>query len=650
MLWHIQIEPAPGHADRLGERLALEAVESGLAGPWSIRTSRGFLIEGRSREAELERAARDVLVDPVVETYTIRPSERRPGRAGTVVHVMPKPGVTDPEAESALALLRDLGYAVSNVRTIRTYRIDGPAGALAALDPARAGQRRRRAGGRSARCRSISSARGSPIDSSRVEVPIRALDDQELCDLSRSGQLALSLAEMKAIQRHFAELGREPTDCELETLAQTWSEHCSHKTLRGRIAFRRADDRQLAQADDLPRDPGAGLRLAGERLHRQRGGRPVRRRARRLFQGRDAQPSLGHRPLRRRQHGTGRRDPRRARDRAGGQADLQHRRVLRGVARPGAGASFPPGVLHPKRVLKGVVAGVRDYGNRMGIPTVNGALAVDPGYLANPLVFCGTVGVLAARQGGQEGRAGRPDRRDRRPHRPRRNPRRHLQLDRADGPERSGFGRRRPDRQRDHREDGARRDRPGARPGLFHAITDCGAGGFSSAVGEMGAELGAEVDLEKAPLKYQGLSYTEIWISEAQERMVLAVPPEKWPALHELVRQRRTSRRPTWAEFVDTGRLTLRYQGELVADLSMEFLHEGRPAVVREATWTPPEDRPLELPDRRDFTADLLALLAALGRLQQGMDRPPVRPRGPGADGRSSRWWDAATTDPATRR
>ncbi len=105
MLWHIQIEPAPGHADRLGDRLALEAVESGLAGPWAIRASRGFLIEGAISEAELERAARDVLVDPVVETHTIRPSRTGWVGPGTVVHVMPKPGVTDPEAESALALL-----------------------------------------------------------------------------------------------------------------------------------------------------------------------------------------------------------------------------------------------------------------------------------------------------------------------------------------------------------------------------------------------------------------------------------------------------------------------------------------------------------------------------------------------------------------
>ena len=106
MLWHIQIEPAPGQADRLGERLALEAAESGLPGPWSIRASRGFLDRGRAIPERARSGRPDVLVDPVVET------SYDPGRAGwvrrpgTVVHVMPKPGVTDPEAESALALLR----------------------------------------------------------------------------------------------------------------------------------------------------------------------------------------------------------------------------------------------------------------------------------------------------------------------------------------------------------------------------------------------------------------------------------------------------------------------------------------------------------------------------------------------------------------
>jgi phosphoribosylformylglycinamidine (FGAM) synthase-like enzyme len=128
-------------------------------------------------------------------------------------------------------------------------------------------------------------------------------------------------------------------------------------------------------------------------------------------------------------------------------------------------------------------------------------------------------------------------------------------------------------------------------------------------VGEMGAELGALVDLGKAPLKYQGLSYTEIWISEAQERMVLAVPPEKLPALLDLCTGEGVEATDL-GEFVDSGQLTLRYHGEIVADLSMNFLHEGRPAVVREASWTPPEERPTRLPQKREFTGDLLAVLS----------------------------------------
>ncbi len=538
MLWHIRIEPAPGELDRNGELLAVEAVESGLAGIESIRTAAASWSRAGSGRAEVERAASAVLVDPVVETCSIHAGRANLGGPGAVVHVMPKPGVTDPEAESALALLRDLGYASTNVRTIRTYRVAGPPDSVPRLDPARAGQRRRRAGRRRPACPSITSARARATNSSESSSRSATWTIRRSEHVSRSGQLSLSLAEMKAIQRHFAELGREPTDCELETLAQTWSEHCSHKTLRGPDRVSRANDRQPAQADDLRRDPRAGVRLAGERLRRQRRRRPVRRRARRLLQGRNAQPSLGHRSLRRRQHGAGRRDPRCARHRAGRQADLQHRRLLRGAAGPAAPSDLPAGVLHPRRVLKGVVAGVRDYGNRMGIPTVNGALAVDPGYLANPLVFCGTVGVLPRGMaikkveagdrivaiGGRTGRDGI-----------------HgatfssieltAQSEAALGrvPSRSAT----PSPRRWSLDVILQaRDQ-----GLFRAITDCGAGGFSSAVGEMGAELGAEVELERAPLKYQGLSYTEIWISEAQERMVLAVPPEKWPALSDLCRR-----------------------------------------------------------------------------------------------------------------
>jgi phosphoribosylformylglycinamidine synthase len=606
MLWHIQIEPGPGQVDRQAARLEVEAVELGLPGPWSLKSSRGFLIEGDITAAEIEKAAREVLVDPVVEAYSLRPSGAQPKGEGTVVHVMPKPGVTDPEAESALALLRDLGYVVSNIRTIRTYRVKGPTGAIARLI--------NRVLANDAVELAVSGAlpfdhisQGHAYRFRRILVPIRGLGDQELLNLSRSGQLALSLPEMKAIERHFAELGREPTDCELETLAQTWSEHCSHKTLRGHITF------QGTTFDNLLKDTifRATQELGCDWLvsvFTDNAG------VVRFDEEHDVcfKVETHNHPS--------------AIDPYGG-ANTGLGGVIRDVLGTGLGArpicntdifcvappdlapeNVPTGVLHPKRVLKGVVAGVRDYGNRMGIPTVNGAVAVEAGYLANPLVFCGTVGVLPRGKATKKaevgdrivvigGRTGR------------------------DGIHGATFSSIELTAHSETVSGGAvqignaitekmvldvvvqARDLD-----LLHAITDCGAGGLSSAVGEMGAALGAIVDLERAPLKYQGLSYTEIWISEAQERMVLAVPPDKWPALRDLC-QSENVEATGLGRFTDSGRLILRYEGEVVADLSMRFLHEGRPAVVRQASWTPPALRPIPPPDHGDFTVDLIALL-----------------------------------------
>ena len=249
--------------------------------------------------------------------------------------------------------------------------------------------------------------------------------------------------------------------------------------------------------------------------------------------------------------------------------------------------TLPPGVLHPRRVIKGVVSGVRDYGNRMGIPTVNGAIYFDPRYLGNPLVFCGNIGLhprdksfkhpqagdLIVAVGGRTGR---------------------------DGIHGATFSSAELTSHSETVSGGAvqignaitekmlldvllvARDR-----GLYNAVTDCGAGGFSSAVGEMGEKIGAEVWLERVPLKYEGLSYTEIWISEAQERMVLSVPKEKWAELSALCASEGVEA-TVIGQFVPTGRLLLKYADCQVADLAMEFLHDGRPPVVRDAVYTPP--------------------------------------------------------------
>ncbi len=153
--------------------------------------------------------------------------------------------------------------------------------------------------------------------------------------------------------------------------------------------------------------------------------------------------------------------------------------------------------------------------------------------------------------------------------------------------------------------------------GLYHAITDCGAGGFSSAVGEMGEETGAEVWLEQAPLKYSGLSYTEIWISEAQERMVLAVPERTWPDFRALCESEGVEATAI-GRFTDTMRLVLTYEGQEVGNLDIEFLHNGRPPVVRQASFAPPrreEGGSTPPPPDRDVTSLTDTLLSILSSL-----------------------------------
>ena len=129
--------------------------------------------------------------------------------------------------------------------------------------------------------------------------------------------------------------------------------------------------------------------------------------------------------------------------------------------------------------------------------------------------------------------------------------------------------------------------------GLFRAITDCGAGGFSSAVGEMGADLGAEVELCRGAAQVRGaLVYRDLDLARPRSGWCWPSPMRSGPSWRSSAAAR-ASRPPTWAGSSPAGGSTLRYQGELVADLSMDFLHEGRPTVVREATWTDPAPRPL---------------------------------------------------------
>ena len=457
-----------------------------------------------------------------------------------------KPGVMDPAALSVADAARDLGVTVDSVRSFRRYY--GPS-----LSPEAKAVLFRKVLANEAVEQVVEGPLtlehltvGAPYRFHRVVVPLRDLDDDGLQKLSRDGQLSLSLAEMRTIQEHFRAAGRDPTDVELETLAQTWSEHCSHKTLKGQIEFR--DESGVRRYDNLLKET---IFAATQEVRRRLGADDW---CVSVFEDNAGVVRFDdkyHVCFKVETHN----HPSAIEPYGGANTGLGG--VIRDPLGTGLGAkpvcntdvfcfappdtppeSLPPGVLHPLKVMKGVVAGVRDYGNRMGIPTVNGAVCFDERYLGNPLVFCGTVGLIpvdrctkAARPGdlivAVGGRTGR------------------------DGIHGATFSSVELTAESESVSGGAvqignaiaekklldvllqARDE-----GLYNAVTDCGAGGFSSAVGEMGEALGAAVELDKAPLKYAGLSYTEIWISESQERMILAVPPDELGAVADAVRRR----------------------------------------------------------------------------------------------------------------
>ncbi|MDR3183248.1 MAG: phosphoribosylformylglycinamidine synthase subunit PurL, partial [Planctomycetaceae bacterium] len=403
---------------------------------------------------------------------------------------------------------------------------------------------------------------------------------------------------MQTIQAAFEKLDRDPTDIELETIAQTWSEHCSHKTLAGRIHYIRenADGTKFdRQFDNMLKETIFAATQELCKTNRRVAGLCVS-----VFSDNAGVVTFDNEfnvcfKVETHNHPS-------ALEPYGG-ANTGLGGVIRDPMGTGMGAKpvcstdvfcfappnvrqedLPSGVLHPRRIMKGVVGGVRDYGNRMGIPTVNGAVYFDERYLGNPLVFCGNVGILPKDKSFKEvkandlivaigGRTGR------------------------DGIHGATFSSAELTSESETISGGAvqignaitekmvldvmlqARDR-----GLYNAVTDCGAGGFSSAVGEMGEKIGAEVELSNAPLKYEGLTYTEIWISEAQERMVFAVPPEKWDAFRQLCESEDVEA-AVLGVFKPTGRLVLKYHGTQVADLDMNFLHNGRPPVVRYAVY-----------------------------------------------------------------
>ncbi|HEV8114037.1 MAG TPA: phosphoribosylformylglycinamidine synthase subunit PurL [Planctomycetota bacterium] len=593
--WRVEVFRRADLSDPDGERLIAALTEIGVAGVVRARAGKGYLLPGTLARADVDRVCRELLADPVLDEARITApgeSPATPSRGAQRILVSKKPGVMDPVALTVARALRRIGLVAEDsipVATFQAWELEGPARlARATLEHI----------GREILSNEVIEDLHLDDDALKIALPpasprhgvvhvaLGAADDERLLAISRDGALSLSLVEMRAIRDHYKAQGREPTIAELETIAQTWSEHCKHKTFCGVIEFRGE------RIDNLLKHTikAATLELAKpwcvSVFHDNAGVIAFDR-------GQDLafKVETHNHPS--------------ALDPYGG-AGTGVGGVIRDILGVGLGArpiantdaffvgpvdlppeKLPKGCLHPRRILRGVVAGVRDYGNRMGIPTVDGGVWFHEGYVGNPLVYCGTVGILphwAAEKsveagdlillvGGRTGRDGIHG----------------ATFSSAelheDSETLSGTAVQIGDAIAEKRVLDAllqARDRR-----LYRGVTDCGAGGLSSAVGEMAEATGAEVDLDTVPLKYPGLAPEEIWISEAQERMVLAVPPEKLAEILAVFRAE-DCEATVIGKFVATGRLALRDHGEVVGDLDLRFLHDGTPRPVRKASFTPP--------------------------------------------------------------
>ena len=574
--------------------------------PDSVKTTEVYLIEGDLDITSVNDIASSILHDPVTQDHFQGTKETK---ADACIEIHPLPGVMDPAGQTVeLAVQKLLGKGV-RVQTGRRYHFYGINKEEAITIAHRCLANTVVHGIHSEPYHPEEFPSGHLHDMSVPEVPILDCSDSDLEAMSRESHLFLNLEEMQTIQSYYKNLGRNPKEIELETLAQTWSEHCVHKTLKATIHYTgpEAEGRPnheshedgthtihnllkstVAAATFELIDEGidwclsvfvdnAGI-IKFDEDHAV------------CFKAETHNHPSAIEPYGGAATGIG-----------GCIRDIMGTGLS---ARPIAAtdvfcvAEFenkaPQGCLQSRRVLSEVVRGVRDYGNRMGIPTLNGSVWFDNNYAGNPLVFCGCIGVMPIDK--VEGDAANGDR--------------IIAIGGRTG--RDGIhgatfsSAELTDTHADEFSHAVQignaitekqaldaileaRDYDGGC--LFRAITDCGAGGFSSAVGEMGEHIGANVNLEQAPLKYTGLTPSEIWISEAQERMVLAVPPSNVEALRVICNKH-------GAEMCDLGEfgtegaeLVLNYEDQIVGQISMSFLHNGLPGTTRKAIWSKAEDK-----------------------------------------------------------
>ena len=642
----IQLTLKPGQHDGDGQRVAEAAARHlGLA-TGRVRSAALYTVRYPLTETQLSDFATRCLADPVLHDVRLNELTGAKGFA-TYILVARRPGVTDDEGTSAQNALADILNEPLDVHTQHIFskklyllENDLPEADLRRIAEELLGNKLinwlevgRVADGIS----DYTPRPGGGAEAITEVISLTGRTDAELLQLSKENIYALNLEEMRAVRDYFAAvetqakrqaagMPTDPTDCELEIIAQTWSEHCKHKEFSALINYKDLETGEEKQVDslfktyikDATAEVDRQLRANGNdwlvKVFSDNAG-AVRINADSLFVWKvetHNSPSaidpyggaitgiLGNN-----------RDP--LATGIGGARLLFNTNVLC-FGNPEYDGPLLTGQLHPRRILEGVRKGIEDGGNKSGVPTVNGAIVFDDRYAGKPLVYCGTGAVMPMQFAGLDSWEKKIDAGDRIVMAGGRVGKdgihgatfSSIELDESAPATAVQIGS--PITQKlamDFLMLAARR-------GLLKCSTDNGAGGLSSSVGELaGISGGAVVELEKVPLKYPGLRPWEIFVSESQERFTLVVEPEKMAEITALGQEMEVELTDI-GHFTADGFLDVRFDGTPVARLNMEFLHEGVPRKILEAEWTKPAAAEPEVPAQTDYTETLTQLLGSL--------------------------------------
>lgn len=646
MAWRILAGLKDGVRDARGERVRHEIREHLGIDLESVRTIDVYTVDAILSDDEISAAAHGPFCDPVIQEVAVdRPLARD---FDILVEVGFRPGVTDNvgrTAKEAIQYLTGRPFADGEaVYTSVQYLLKGQVDAAAAERIA-AGFL---ANGLIQRWTIVPAGqfnfvKGLPayvpkVDVGAHRITVQEIDldvsDAELMQISKAGMLALTLEEMKIIQahaadpvvqarRHAAGLGARLTDCELEALAQTWSEHCKHKIFAARIDYEDTTSGEKLEINSLFKS----YIVRATRELRERAGEDdiclsVFKDNAGVIRFTDDwslvfKVETHNSPSALDPYGgalTGIVGVNRDSFGTGLGARLLFNTDVFCFASPFYDKPLPPRLLHPRRIFEGVVEGVEHGGNKSGIPTVNGSIVFDERFAGKPLVYCGTGAIMPTMVNGQPGHEKRANIGDR------------IVMVGGrigkDGIHGATFS-------SEELHEGSpvtavqigdpitqrrmfdflivARDR-----GLYSSITDNGAGGLSSSVGEMSQDTGGfEMHLDRAPLKYPGLQPWEILISEAQERMTVAVPPRHLEAFLTLAKEMDVEATDL-GHFTDSGYYHCLYQGKSVTWLPMDFLHDGVPQLRIPARWVPPAATEPQLTPQTDCAEILKGLLGSL--------------------------------------